>query len=534
MWVLYNRDGQVVTSIPHGEIIRQGSSASVYIAFEKDYFHSILGEKSIIYSTEKFIEEVKKSVNVGIKYNQSTIEYNPEPALMQFRKLKDNESTLLLENGKTYLVYKVNLGVESTRYSGEHKLHVEFNFLNKDNKEIIDKVETLGSINIYVEPTYGYNENQDTVEKETAQLILAKLQQMLSNKLSTVDEKVWLLEDTNATGYADFARLCRLERDYLNVDKIFVGLINNTFAIGVVNENSDVTIVASNGVITKVKNDGKKDTITIDNSFKINGKLEVDGDTNINGEVSIDGDTTIDGGLETTGGFSTTHIAANRIAVDKTLNATGASVIVDTQENANDKQATNKGYVNRKVIETAETLEKDLKEQINQVKETLTERINEVFNQLTGGELSEDLNSIFELVEFILSNKEEIEELEKTLDEAITKTKYDDTLEMINQVLEINHDYTFNSNNVKKLSFSIPTTVKQGYMSGFSVKIGEIVPQFNFLNGSKYPMLFTLNGSQRPLNKISLIANQTLLGGVMCDGINVYVYLKEMQNGNIT
>ena len=38
MWIYINDLGQVVTTIPHGEIIRQGSTFTINIAVDIEYF----------------------------------------------------------------------------------------------------------------------------------------------------------------------------------------------------------------------------------------------------------------------------------------------------------------------------------------------------------------------------------------------------------------------------------------------------------------------------------------------------------------
>ena len=121
------------------------------------------------------------------------------------------------------------------------------------------------------------------------------------------------------------------------------------------------------------------------------------------------------------------------------------------------------------------------------------------------------------------------EDVETALEETQVTFVEDGTTTSIVQVLQHNSDYSFKAVNISTVSISIPSTATQGFVSGFSIKIGEKVPTIAFANGTSYPMLFTLNGAQRKARQLAFKPMQTLTGAVMCDGINVYVYLKEMQ-----
>lgn len=97
----------------------------------------------------------------------------------------------------------------------------------------------------------------------------------------------------------------------------------------------------------------------------------------------------------------------------------------------------------------------------------------------------------------------------------------------IEQPLENLCEYAYSSKSISKVNLLIPEGIKQGYFSSFSIKISEPAPDFKITNNSRYPLYIMKRGLSIKSN-IKLSINQTLIGSVIFDGINVYVQIKEL------
>lgn len=471
MWVLYNNDGQVITSIPHGEVARQGSSITVYIAFEKEYFHNILGQQSLIYSCTEFINAILSKITAQAQFD----DFEPvlvTPQLYKFKRIKDNESICSFEEGKTYVVYKFDGGSQYTVDYGDHNLNLTFDFV--ENEEIVDS-KTFGTIPIFLEKTYGGTVQDNVIPTEKYQLLLAKVQQMLTTKLNIEDEKVLLLK-TDFTTVHNFAQFCSQDSTEEERDRIYFAKVNGQRALGIASSSNEVTIIDSSGKI--YVSDGEQYISLV--LPKINSD---------NAQIR--------------------HINSYNIEVANVLTA-NASLTNLNGEPTSEKNATTKKYVDNLYAASQEYTREEIRKHTEEI--------------LGGVEASGD--TLKELFDLIKDNKDII----KVLQEATTKTEFDKTKTVIVQVLSKNYDYTFSAAGIQSVVFTIPSDVKEGYLSGFSIKIGNQIPTITFANSSSFPILYTLNGTQRPFSKITFQPFQTLLGAVMCDGINVYVYLKEMKN----
>lgn len=138
----------------------------------------------------------------------------------------------------------------------------------------------------------------------------------------------------------------------------------------------------------------------------------------------------------------------------------------------------------------------------------------------------------------VVNLKVELENLQQVSSQVNAKlrqleraTLLDTTTTDVQLTLENNVDFTFTNPNINNIKIIIPNKVEHGFLSTFTIKINETVP-INFENNSNYLVYYFQNGTITTSSTIELIAEQTLLGSIICDGLNVYVNLKELPDGD--
>lgn len=138
----------------------------------------------------------------------------------------------------------------------------------------------------------------------------------------------------------------------------------------------------------------------------------------------------------------------------------------------------------------------------------------------------------------VVNLKVELENLQAVAQNVNAKVKVlerasvlDTTTTNIALTLENNVDFAFSNEAIESIRVIIPNSVKHGFLGTFTIKIGESIP-ITFVNNSSYRVYYFQNGKITTSSSIELIANQSLLGSVICDGINVYVNLKELPDGD--
>ena len=138
----------------------------------------------------------------------------------------------------------------------------------------------------------------------------------------------------------------------------------------------------------------------------------------------------------------------------------------------------------------------------------------------------------------VVNLKVEVENLQQVSSQVNAKlrqleraTLLDTTTTDVQLTLENNVDFTFTNPNINNIKIIIPNKVEHGFLSTFTIKINEAVP-INFENNSNYLVYYFQNGTITTSSTIELIAEQTLLGSIICDGLNVYVNLKELPDGD--
>lgn len=260
MWILLNNNGQVITTIPHGEEVRQGGSFSVYIAFDKSYFQNIIGEGSIIYSTDELLSYINGNIAATLTWDDPEIHQFPSAEFIKFEKIKLNESICMLEDKKNYIVYKFNGEAGYTNKFGNHNLILRLAKVSKDESgNVIEhEVYVSGQINIYVNPTYGFNKISAELSLEQLDLFLIEYQNKLFNlekkidsqKLNIKDEKVYYFSNIY-TSFENFAEDVINYKETKNNINIYFSRINIdeniSEVIALIDSNKNVSILTGDG-----------------------------------------------------------------------------------------------------------------------------------------------------------------------------------------------------------------------------------------------------------------------------------------------
>ena len=264
MWVLYNNSGQVITNIPHGEIIRQGSDFSVYIAFEKTFFLEKIGQNSKLYSNLMLVNWINENIGVQIRIDEFPVQI-PLAELKKFEKLKDTENICSFEESKEYIVFKFNVLREWNSNFGEKIITVRMSeIVTNENGTVTEHtVNISGQIPIYVEPTYGFNSQEVDITQEQIDFLLEGMQERLKLKLNISDEKVYYFKNVPFPNNEAFVDSCREHKSKNKTTNIYLGLILSEPAIGLVDNDGATTILTSTGKIVRIDRENEEANIKI-------------------------------------------------------------------------------------------------------------------------------------------------------------------------------------------------------------------------------------------------------------------------------
>lgn len=152
MYLYFNREGILTTSIPHGSPVRQGSSLEIVVCL--DHCSDIISshDNKKLYNCD--IELVFPN---GERGTAQAITAEP-PQCKQFRKTKDSEITYDLVDGRYYWTYTFKFTPEqATAYPGILEANVSMHELVITESEEYEEtgVNYYGTAKIFVERTLG-------------------------------------------------------------------------------------------------------------------------------------------------------------------------------------------------------------------------------------------------------------------------------------------------------------------------------------------------------------------------------------------
>lgn len=396
----------------------------------------------------------------------------------------------------------------------------------------------ITQLNSDVNTSHQYLKDVGTILNE----LLSKINTLdlnLATKLNINDEKVWYLRNSNFNNINNFVEACRGLHAPTGIPRIYLGKLNLNPIICLIDTGGNATIISSTGEITQLNSSGAVQAVRIERltASYLQGNIDATSATLKVANLSSN---------------DTSNKAANKGYVDNTL--VTAETYTDTKTNALDTKLSNAmqksslvnvigtvtgdspGLMSPQLYTTLQNIYKLLYNGQSNYVDTFNE-ILQIFEQYPEGvNLLNALASKLDVSEYESHEAEYVEfkqQVENVIAENAVHIASDSTSTNITQMLQNRYDYSFSAENITNVSLSIPSNITQGYLCGFSVKIGGTVPNIAFVNGSTYPLLFTLNGMQRRARQLSFRPMQTLMGAVMFDGMNVCVYLKEMQQESL-
>nr|DAO54097.1 MAG TPA: hypothetical protein [Caudoviricetes sp.] len=154
MYVYFNNEGVLKTTIPHGEPVRQGSNLNLYICLEPDFFTS---KNENIEDWTVNVDLILPNERIGTT-KLLTTKVNNIPETIIFQKTNDSEVTYNLKNGKDYLCYEFSFTPEtSTVYAGTLIAAISLIKIDMVDGVVISKdTKYFGNAIIFVEKTFGY------------------------------------------------------------------------------------------------------------------------------------------------------------------------------------------------------------------------------------------------------------------------------------------------------------------------------------------------------------------------------------------
>lgn len=289
MWVYFNDNGQVITSIPHGENIKQGGSFNVYVAFNKSYFQNLIGKESILYTSEELINWINANIGATFTFEDYADQY-PFAELKKFEKIKDNESVCMLKDGENYVVFHYKGLPNETELYGDFTLVFrlanvtrETNSSNKNWEEVRSsviehEVYIQGPINVYIEATYGYKPISTNVSKEQIDILLDVIKEHAFNqkifvRYSEYENGAEMVEYENEQEY--FGLYVGLEPSSKPEDYVWIkraGANIGEVLNFLLNEDGVLIITNKSGAVIPSYNE-EEGIISIDNASFIGGVI---------------------------------------------------------------------------------------------------------------------------------------------------------------------------------------------------------------------------------------------------------------------
>ena len=155
MWVYYNETGTLTTKIPHGEVIRQGATFNITVAFSRDYFKEDIkkatGQDIMGLTLSEIKDWIDDNICATIEIpNMLFTEMKIFADVVYFKKIKSSEITFDLKEGHYIALKYVGDSVIAKEF-GNFNAIIKLTYLNGTNK-----VSTLGVIPFTVERTYGW------------------------------------------------------------------------------------------------------------------------------------------------------------------------------------------------------------------------------------------------------------------------------------------------------------------------------------------------------------------------------------------
>lgn len=168
IWLYYNKKGSLISKIQHGEVVRQNGSFDLILAFEDP---KVLEGKKAWVAFKSPGSTIGNFFELGTKENLDT---------STFRKIKTTEMTYGLKDGENYSVFKQSV-LSNAGYTQKYgNMTVLVKLTDKNDSSI---VSFQGSSQIYIEPTFGKEEDTTNIPRTELEELQAQIEDKLSKKL---------------------------------------------------------------------------------------------------------------------------------------------------------------------------------------------------------------------------------------------------------------------------------------------------------------------------------------------------------------
>ena len=181
MYLYFNKLGILTTSIPHGEIPRQGSTLNIYVCLDSDFFETEEKKQKSVVNIDLILpnDEIGTRKMVTVEHAQ----------LLPFKAKTSDEALGDFIDGAAYLTYHFKFSPkESTIYAGKVVATVSIreiesgDFNEPINLESIEEIEVkyFGAVDVIIEKTLGCASFNDNISQSHYSNLLKQI-----NALST-------------------------------------------------------------------------------------------------------------------------------------------------------------------------------------------------------------------------------------------------------------------------------------------------------------------------------------------------------------
>ena len=214
MYLYFNKLGTLTTSIPHGEIPRQGSTLNLYVCLDSDFFETEEQRKKSVVN----IDLILPNDEIGTR-KWVTVE---DARLLPFRKKTNNETIGDFVDGGYYWTYHFKFDAQgSTIYAGKLNAAVSIREIESgsfDESLDLEEIEELevkyfGVADIIVEKTFGKASFNDNISQSHYSNISKQINALVSRVNNFIEDASLVVANPKLNGNEE-----RLES--ISIDKI--------------------------------------------------------------------------------------------------------------------------------------------------------------------------------------------------------------------------------------------------------------------------------------------------------------------------
>ena len=201
MFLYFNKQGELTTCIPHGEIPRQGNPLNVYVTLDRNFFQNKIPNTPDGWKVKISVVHSESEITEGFPADYL--------GLIKFKKTNDSEITYDLVNGNSYYTFWYKIPAQySTDEYGDKKILVTLytkkiladgsyseTETEKYNQEVYD---------FHVEKTFGNSSISNTISKNQYKILLERIDKLANEE----QERVVLRNSTVESLITAYNKFC--------------------------------------------------------------------------------------------------------------------------------------------------------------------------------------------------------------------------------------------------------------------------------------------------------------------------------------